>query len=164
MSRYTVKTLKQDVETINESLAFGGSAYSFEVSERNGYTAIDLIKIDVHGEYNCERNIEAGTPRECITRAYSEQRNYSNELDYKQNKATRLQAYGVLYAHIDFSGAYHTLNSFEVEGLVLWAKKCKYRKPVNAPHSTAHAFFISLGKLENKLKGKMRLGKAGVRR
>jgi len=62
--RYTIKALRLDLEKYNASLAKYGHTYSLKAEARNGYTGLDLYEGD-----KCLRNLECGTPRECLNGA-----------------------------------------------------------------------------------------------
>jgi hypothetical protein len=138
--------LNQKIDMVNASLALNGSAHYIHEQSRNGYKAIDLYGVDVDGRHSCLRMLEGGTAIECLAAAYKAGNEYYGQLMYNQGKPTRKQAYEVLKLCIDFEADYHTLNSTLVDGLVVWARLCKYRKPRNYGGSTARAFFVSLSK------------------
>lgn len=60
MTRYTQKALATDVAEMNEILSSHG--HMIKVGSRNGYTAVDLA----HLGGKVIRNIQCGTPRECL--------------------------------------------------------------------------------------------------
>lgn len=67
MSRYTYNNLKSDIEILNAKLAEKSHDRRFVVGGRNGYTAIDLARVDESGEKcGIQRTLETGTPRECL--------------------------------------------------------------------------------------------------
>lgn len=70
MTRYTSKALKNDVVTLNKELEEQGSEYRFVVGGRNGYTAIDLATVEQMQRKVVGRNLECGTPRECLNACY----------------------------------------------------------------------------------------------
>lgn len=70
MKRYTGKSLEADVVRFNEQLEARGDAYRFAVEYRNNYTAIDLATPEQLARYCCARNLECGTPRECLNACY----------------------------------------------------------------------------------------------
>lgn len=57
MSRMTFAVLKQKAENINRIMPEG---YRLKMSQRNGYTAIDL-----YSDRGMVDNLMCGTPREC---------------------------------------------------------------------------------------------------
>ena len=57
MARMTLSILKQKAGNINRTMPEG---YHIEVSQRNGYTAIDL-----YNENDMLSNFMCGTPKEC---------------------------------------------------------------------------------------------------
>lgn len=67
MTRYTVKALESDIENINGTLESIGYRLRLKVGQRNGCTAIDEV---LPNSSATERNIEAGTPRNCRAAAY----------------------------------------------------------------------------------------------
>lgn len=69
-TRYTFNALKADVETLNKELEDRGSGYRFVVGGRNGYTAVDLARVEQIQNHTCERNLECGSPRECLEACY----------------------------------------------------------------------------------------------
>ena len=67
MKRYTYNNLKSDVEILNAKLAEKGHNMRFMVGGRNGYTAIDLARVNEQGEKcGIQNTLETGTPRECL--------------------------------------------------------------------------------------------------
>lgn len=67
--RYTKNDLIADLKEINAELKHTG--YYLVAESRNGYTGLDLFRGDPatgkHG--TCVRNIECGSPRECLEAA-----------------------------------------------------------------------------------------------
>ena len=70
MKRYTGKSLEADVKGFNEQLAARGDAYRFDVGYRYNYTAIDLATPKQLARHCCARNLQTGTPRECLNACY----------------------------------------------------------------------------------------------
>jgi hypothetical protein len=70
VKRYTGKSLEADVASFNEQLAARGDAYRFLVSYRYNYTAVDLATPAQLARHICQRNLETGTPRECLNACY----------------------------------------------------------------------------------------------
>jgi len=70
MKRYTYNNLKSDVEILNAKLAEKGHDRRFKVGGRNGYTAIDLARLDQLQGGTCERTLATGTPRECLAECH----------------------------------------------------------------------------------------------
>lgn len=68
-SRYTVKDLRADVAELNKTLKPSG--YYLDVECRNGYTGLDEYRVstDPAKRDTCVRNIECGSPRECLAAA-----------------------------------------------------------------------------------------------
>jgi len=67
MKRYTHKALESDVEILNAKLAEKGHEMRLMVGARNGYSAIDLATVEQLARHCCQRMLEAGTPRECLS-------------------------------------------------------------------------------------------------
>ena len=65
--RYTYNRLKEDIAALNKELEERGHEYRFQLGHRNGYTAIDLARTQQHKRGTCVRNIQCGSPRECLT-------------------------------------------------------------------------------------------------
>jgi hypothetical protein len=68
--RYTANALKVDVELLNKELEKQGNEFRFVVGGRNGYTAIDLATVEQMKRHVSTRNLECGTPRECLNACY----------------------------------------------------------------------------------------------
>jgi len=66
MKRYTYNNLTTDVEILNAKLAEKGHNMRFMVGARYGYSAIDLATVEQLARHCCERNLDTGTPRECL--------------------------------------------------------------------------------------------------
>ena len=66
MARYTRDTLRNDLTGINDIAKARGSKTYLVAEGRNGYTGLDEPEI---GTDRCLRNIECGTPKECLTAA-----------------------------------------------------------------------------------------------
>ena len=69
-TRYTGKSLEADCVRFNEQLAERGDAYRFDVGYRYNYTAVDLATPEQLARHCCQRNLETGTPRECLAACY----------------------------------------------------------------------------------------------
>lgn len=69
MSRYTGKSLEKDVQEINAKLEKLNSPLRCVVGYRYNYTAIDLATPEQMARHCCQRNLETGTPRECLAAA-----------------------------------------------------------------------------------------------
>lgn len=69
--RYTVRALEADVKKINETL-FAAEAirHWLEINQSYGRTQIDLYRMR-DGKPSCERRLESGTPRECLSACYA---------------------------------------------------------------------------------------------
>jgi hypothetical protein len=70
-TRYTGNRLATDVAQINDSLASIKSSWRLVVGYRYGHTSLDLATIQQAAEHCCQRNLECGTPRECLSKAQS---------------------------------------------------------------------------------------------
>ncbi len=71
MKRYTHKALESDVETLNAKLAEKGHPMRFMVGTRYGYSAIDLATVEQLARHCCQRNLDSGTPRECLAACHA---------------------------------------------------------------------------------------------
>jgi hypothetical protein len=69
-TRYTGKSLEKDVEQFNKQLAERSDRFRFAVGYRYNYTAIDLATPEQLARHCCHRNLETGTPRECLNACY----------------------------------------------------------------------------------------------
>ncbi len=69
-TRYTGKSLEADCVRFNAQLAERGDSYRFDVGYRNGYTAVDLATPAQLERHCCQRNLEVGTPRDCLNACY----------------------------------------------------------------------------------------------
>ena len=69
MNRYTGKSLEADIAAINETLAKLNAEYRLEVGYRYNYTAVDLATPEQLARHCCQRNLETGTPRQCLAAA-----------------------------------------------------------------------------------------------
>lgn len=67
--RYTGKSLENDVNEINHKLDKLNAPYRIDVGYRYNYTAVDLATPQQLRDHCCQRNLETGTPRECLTAA-----------------------------------------------------------------------------------------------
>lgn len=159
MSRITIATLRNHVALSNETLADSGSNFVLVERGRNGYQAVDLHWVDQDGKLStaCARNVGCGSSREVI--------NYCrNELDNMigvivdnhgckhrgKTKATRAMAKKVCeLSGIDFEAGFYSLQSYQVERLLVWAKLTSYRKPRNANGSTGRYFYAHLANRVN---------------
>lgn len=66
MARYMRETLRNDLKNINEIAEARGRNTYLVAAGRNGYTGLDEHE---RGTNRCLRNIECGTPKECLTAA-----------------------------------------------------------------------------------------------
>lgn len=66
MKRYTGKSLEADLIGMNETLARVGDPYRFVIGYRYNYTAIDLATPENAARHCTNRNLQCGTPRECL--------------------------------------------------------------------------------------------------
>jgi hypothetical protein len=69
--RYTVKDLAKDIQLLNAKLKEAKSAYYFRLDQRNGFTAIDLATPEQLQKHTCTRNLELGTPRQCLAACHA---------------------------------------------------------------------------------------------
>lgn len=69
MKRYTGKNLESDVASINQKLETLGAPLRLVVGYRYNYTAIDLATPEQLARHCCQRNLECGSPRECLAAA-----------------------------------------------------------------------------------------------
>lgn len=69
MNRYTGKALEKDIIAMNQQLESIGSELFFVIGYRYNYTAIDLATKKQLERHCCHRNLETGTPRECLAAA-----------------------------------------------------------------------------------------------
>lgn len=65
-TRYTAARLETDLVDMNETLAKMGDPYRFLIGGRYGHTAVDLATPEQLARHCCQRNLELGTPRECL--------------------------------------------------------------------------------------------------
>lgn len=70
-TRYTANALKSDVIRLNKELEEQGNEFRFVVGGRNGYTAVDLATVEQQSRHVLSRNLECGTPRECLEACYT---------------------------------------------------------------------------------------------
>ena len=66
MVRYMRDDLRNDLKNINEIAEARGRNTYLVAAGRNGYTGLDEHE---RGTNRCLRNIECGTPKECLTAA-----------------------------------------------------------------------------------------------
>lgn len=143
-NRITVSELRKNIAVINRTLAISGSNYYLETGGRNGYQALDLCYIDGQGAERCMRNLEGGTSRECLSRAWSEAKDQHGRIYGEPGRAMAKQ---VLSRIIDLkTDLFHELGQCECEALATWAKLTRYRKPAKANGGTALCFFMHLDK------------------
>ena len=147
---YTVKNLRDDVNTYNRYLVESGSAYYYRESGRNGYQAIDQYTVDLDGDARCNSFVAGGSSRECL-RAIQCGHHGLKGYTHPYKKLTRAQAFKFLkIAGIDFSADFFSLGSWDVGLLVTWAKITKYYKPRHANGSRARYFYAHLQRKFNK--------------
>ena len=70
-NRFTAKALDAALPALNQTLAEIGDEYRFVAGGRNGYTAVDLATPEQSARFCCSRNLESGTPRECLAACHS---------------------------------------------------------------------------------------------
>ena len=71
MARYTFKSLDNDIDALNAQLENWGHTPRLQAGQRYGYSALDLATVEQHARHCCERNLETGSPRECLAAAQS---------------------------------------------------------------------------------------------
>ncbi len=77
MARFTVRRLREDIEGLNDWLAYHGSLIRFETGGRNGYQAVDEYSVDADGARvgsGVNRNVCCGTSNECSAAAWAHYR------------------------------------------------------------------------------------------
>lgn len=67
MNRYTYKALEAELPKLNETLARIGDPLRFVIGSRYNYTAIDLATPEQLENHCCQRMLDSGTPRECLS-------------------------------------------------------------------------------------------------
>jgi len=90
MARYTITTLRNEIETINQSLLDIGSLKRLEISPRNGYQAVDIYSVDTDGNRpnsGVDRNLECGSSRECGESSWSWYYSEANRIEREQLKS-----------------------------------------------------------------------------
>lgn len=70
-NRFTAKSLAAALPALNETLAKLNDPLRFTIEGRYGYTAVDLATPEQLAAYCCQRNLETGTPRECLTACHA---------------------------------------------------------------------------------------------
>ncbi len=81
MKRYTHKCLEADAAELNKQLEAMGAALRFDIGSRYNYSAVDLATPEQLAVHSCQRNLECGTPRECLAACY---RYVVSQLQYKE--------------------------------------------------------------------------------
>lgn len=147
MSRYTEKQLQNDLAELTRELIASGSTYTLQWGHRNGYNAVDLVRIDETGREHFN-GLEQGSPRECANAA---RRFVAGHKGYtfpqKRTDLTRVQAKVLLQRYgIDFAADFHTLDHYHVDVLTMFGKLAGYRAPATASGSYARYFFSNLVK------------------
>ena len=92
MSRYTITTLRDDVDKINDWASSDGLLVRLVINGRNGYQAIDEYNVGAEGVRDgghVNRNVEAGSSRDCGAAAY---RWYSECLRSRERAGRELTA------------------------------------------------------------------------
>lgn len=64
--RYTDKALERDLIGFNSTLENIGHDMRLIIGGHNGYTAVDLATVEQAKRHCIQRNLECGTPRECL--------------------------------------------------------------------------------------------------
>lgn len=72
MPRFTVSSLRANVENVNSILSESGSLYFYEVGSRNGYYAVDLC----HKEKGTIRNLDCNEPARVLSERVDEDYEY----------------------------------------------------------------------------------------
>ena len=67
--RYTSKCLESDLADLNKTLENKGSEWRLLYGSRYNWSAVDLCTVDQLKRHCCQRNLELGTPRECLAAA-----------------------------------------------------------------------------------------------
>lgn len=143
--RYTPKQLDADIANSNENLAVAGGNWFFQHGQRYGYQQLDSVYIDENGQVNNWDCVEAGSSRDCLNKLHSKSQDLHGYLFAGHGfTATRKMAKKCLTFAIDFTLDFHQLNSWQVEALLIWAKRTKYRKPQAANGSRARYFYQHL--------------------
>lgn len=72
-TRTTITNLRSEIVEVNAALETSGSGYRYREQGRNGYHAVDLMRIEEDGELYCVGCMDCGeTPRKLITRLNDE--------------------------------------------------------------------------------------------
>jgi hypothetical protein len=66
MKRYTGKSLEADLVSLNQTLERIGSEMRLVIGYRYGYTAVDIATVEQLKVHCQQRNLETGTPKECL--------------------------------------------------------------------------------------------------
>ena len=140
MKRYTQKDFKEDLFYINTNDVLSGVVRFAGFGARNGYSAVDEYVVASNGTIFLQRNIECGTPRECIRAA----RNFIYQQKTPKS-ITRQQVKQLCHLYgVDFSKDFYEQDMLVASLLVDLAKLSKYRKPNNANGSLARYFYQHL--------------------
>ncbi len=70
-ARFTAKSLDAALPALNETLAKLADPYRFVAGGCNGYTAVDLATPEQANRFCSARNLETGTPRECLAACHA---------------------------------------------------------------------------------------------
>lgn len=97
--RYTENALRHDIAAINRELADSASAYFYKVCPRNNYCAVDIYEVDALGKKKILREIECGTPKECLETVRDQFRSYYGQPAEALLK-TALTAYAVIHNYL----------------------------------------------------------------
>lgn len=63
MARFTINSLRNNIETVNSLLKESGSNYYYKASSRNGYYAVDLK----HSERGTISNLDCNEPARVLS-------------------------------------------------------------------------------------------------
>lgn len=152
MSRFTPSDLKSQVAIYSRYQIESGSIYYYKEGGRNGYQAVDLHRINANGSHSMVSNVECGSSRECFAAMQLHHAGHGGYINpQKKGTITRAQALeAVKIAGVDLTVDFFTLDHWDVDLLVVWAKLSKYRRPSGANGSAARYFFANLQKLNRR--------------
>lgn len=68
-TRFTAKDLDASIKVINDDAKAAGRQTFLKALARNGYLGLDEYELRADGSSRCIRNLECGTPRECLATA-----------------------------------------------------------------------------------------------
>lgn len=70
MKRITYKALEADCTQLNAQMKDAGINWLLIPGQRNGYTAVDIATPEQRETGAVQRNLECGSPRECLAAAH----------------------------------------------------------------------------------------------